>query len=323
MSVAHAKAKLEPDQVVSMLIDEFERLTIEEHQLKASENALTAGKGCGKSQACSGTSSITKTDVEYWKCRKKGHMKADCHSKAKKRDTKEDDKKGSGSANVVVEGKEFAFTMTFAGTTLALGTSPLMGQEVDVYDSGASGHMTPNRHRFITFKEITPCTINAVDKTVFKATGIGNMMIGIPNGKTTTHVTLKDMLYCPDLAFTLVSLMRCDAARYSVILKDQKCLIQDMNGMLLGQVPLLTGLYKVEHTSTAAVVSIARKPLTLDELHRKMGHISPQITQKLVQDGTIMGLEVDLLSQPSFCTACAQAKPTRKPIPQKRRGCEQ
>jgi gag-polypeptide of LTR copia-type len=51
MSAAHAKAKLEPDQVVSMLIDEFERLTIEERQLKASENALAATKGCGKSQA--------------------------------------------------------------------------------------------------------------------------------------------------------------------------------------------------------------------------------------------------------------------------------
>ena len=117
-------------------------------------------------------------------------MKANCHSKAKKRDKKEDDKKGSGSANTVVEGEEFTFTVMFAGTMLALGMSPLMGWEVDVYDSGTSGHMTPNRHCFITFKEIMPCAINAMDKTVFKATGIGNMRIGIPNGKTTTHVTV-------------------------------------------------------------------------------------------------------------------------------------
>jgi hypothetical protein len=39
MSAAHVKAKLEPNQVVSTLIDEFERLAIEERQLKASENA--------------------------------------------------------------------------------------------------------------------------------------------------------------------------------------------------------------------------------------------------------------------------------------------
>jgi Reverse transcriptase (RNA-dependent DNA polymerase) len=39
-----------------------------------------------------------------------------------------------------------------------------------------------------------------------------------------------------------------------------------------------------------------------------------------VRDGTITGLEVDMASQPGFCTACAKAKPTRKPVPQKREG---
>jgi Pol polyprotein, beta-barrel domain len=139
----------------------------------------------------------------------------------------EDDKKGGGSANTATESEEFAFTTSFMGMTLALGTSSLTGREVDVYDSGASGHMSPNRHRFITFKEITPSAINAADKTIFKATGIGSMRIGIPNGKMTMHVTLKDVLYCPDLAFTLVSLTRCDAAGYVVLLKDRKCLIRN------------------------------------------------------------------------------------------------
>ena len=154
-------------------------------------------------------------------------MKADCRSKAKKKDKKEEDKKGGGSANVATESEDFAFTTTFAGTTLALGTSALTGREVDVYDSGTSGHMSPSKHCFLNFKEIAPRAINAADKTVFKAVGIGSMRVGIPNGKTTTHVTLKDILYCPDLAFTLISLTRCDAAGYSVLLKDQKCLIQD------------------------------------------------------------------------------------------------
>jgi Pol polyprotein, beta-barrel domain len=108
---------------------------------------------------------------------------------------------------------------------LALGMSQMMGREVDVYDLGASGHMSPNQHHFITFKGIVPCMINATDKTVFKAIGMGDMRIEIPNGKTPTHVTLKDMLYCPDLTVTLICLMCCDAARYSVLLKDQKCWI--------------------------------------------------------------------------------------------------
>jgi Pol polyprotein, beta-barrel domain/GAG-pre-integrase domain len=180
--------------------------------------------------------------------------------------------------------------------------------------------MLPKRYRFTTFREIAPRTINATDKTIFKAIGVGNMRIGIPNGKTTTYVTLKDVLYCPDLAFTLISLTCCDAAGFSVLLKDRKCIIRDARGTMLGQVPLSDGLYKVEHKDTAAAANTACKRLTLDKLHRRMGHISPQVARNLVRDGTITGLEVDMTSQPGFCTACVQAKLTRKPVPQKREG---
>jgi gag-polypeptide of LTR copia-type/Zinc knuckle len=144
MSAAHSKATLEPDQIVSTLVDKFERLAIKERQLKASENALAATKGRGKPQACSSTSGATKNDMECWKCGKKGHMKVDCRSKAKKKGKTDEDKKGGETANVAAEGEGFTFTTTFAGPTLALGTSPLMGREVDVYDSGVSGHMSLN-----------------------------------------------------------------------------------------------------------------------------------------------------------------------------------
>jgi Pol polyprotein, beta-barrel domain len=184
-------------------------------------------------------------------------MKADCCSKAKKKDKSSEDKKGGDKVNVAVEGEGFAFTTMFPRTTLALGMSQLMGREVDVYDLGASGHMSPNRHRFTTFKEITPRTINAVDKTIFKAVGVGNMRIGIPNGKTTTYITLRGVLNCPDLAFTLISLTRCDAAGFSVLLKDRKCVIRDARGAILAQVLLSDGLYKIEHKDMAVAANTA------------------------------------------------------------------
>jgi Pol polyprotein, beta-barrel domain len=137
--------------------------------------------------------------------------------------------------NVAAEGEGFAFTTTFPGTTLVLGTSQLTGRGVDVYDLGTSGHMSPNRHRLTTFKEIAPRTINATDKTILKAVGVGNMRIGIPNGKTTTYITLRDILYCPDFAFTLISLTGCDAAGFLVLLKDRKCIIEMREGQYLGK----------------------------------------------------------------------------------------
>ena len=44
--------------------------------------------------------------------------------------------------------------------------------------------------------------VKVADKMIFMATGIGCMKIDIPNGRDSTTVTLKDVLYCPDLGYT-------------------------------------------------------------------------------------------------------------------------
>ena len=66
--------------------------------------------------------------------------------------------------------------------------------------------MSPNREQFSEFRTIAPKGVKAADKMIFMATGVGCMKIDIPNGRDSTTVTLKDMLYCPDLSYTLVSL---------------------------------------------------------------------------------------------------------------------
>ena len=48
MSAMHTNVTLKPAKVIESLLNDFEQLTIEEHQLKAIENALAAAGGCGK-----------------------------------------------------------------------------------------------------------------------------------------------------------------------------------------------------------------------------------------------------------------------------------
>ena len=79
LSVTLAKVKLKPDMVIQSLFDKFERLKIEEWQLKSAKNTLSATKGQGKSQCTGNSSTSKKTDIECSKCGKKGHVKADCH----------------------------------------------------------------------------------------------------------------------------------------------------------------------------------------------------------------------------------------------------
>ena len=225
LSAKHAQVKLEPDAVIGSLLEEFERLKIEDRQLKTTENALTAAKGHGKGRRTGDNSRSKQSDVECWKCGKTGHIKKDCPEKGKK---KEDDQK-KNSANTATEGDDWAFTATHASQASAPESSH-KGSEVDIYDSGASSHMSPDCHQFTNFRETPPHPIAAADKATFNATGVGDMQLVIPNDNATSYVTIKDVLYCKDLAFTLVSLPQCDKAGFVVLLRDNHCTIHDAKG---------------------------------------------------------------------------------------------
>lgn len=48
-----------------------------------------------------------------------------------------------------------------------------------------------------------------------------------------------------------------------------------------------------------------------------MGHINHDSLLKMVKDGMVTGVEVDLNSKPDFCETCIKAKVDRKPFPKK------
>ena len=106
----------------------------------------------------------------------------------------------------MTDGEEFTFTTTFTSAMLTHVSNPLSRVETNVYDSGASSHMSPVHDWFTTFIAITPKPIKAANQTLFIATAMGKLWVSIPDGKSTTMITLKGILYCPDLAFMLVLL---------------------------------------------------------------------------------------------------------------------
>ena len=72
------------------ILEEFDRLQIEESQSKVTENAMMAkgGKGKGKKpRKGPGSTSrgATNPDIECWTCGEKGHYKDKCPKKFKKK----------------------------------------------------------------------------------------------------------------------------------------------------------------------------------------------------------------------------------------------
>ena len=78
--------------------------------------------------------------------------------------------------------------------------------EIELYDSGASRHMSPFIHRFTNYRSIPPRPITAANKRTFYAIGTGDLQIDVPNGQGTTPVTLRDTLHAPEMALTIVSI---------------------------------------------------------------------------------------------------------------------
>jgi GAG-pre-integrase domain len=117
-----------------------------------------------------------------------------------------------------------------------------------------------------------------------------------------------------------VSIGRLDDAGFDVTFADGKCTIREQNGELVGTVPKSGGgLYRVSHESDTA--NLVADVLTLDQFHRQMGHISPEMARRLVAKGFVTGVKLeDSLSGPFFCESCIYVKATRKPVPKSSEG---
>ena len=104
--------------------------------------------------------------------------------------------------------------MTFDAAMLGNVEGDTEGMQTELYDSGASCHMSSYRDHFENYVTIALKSITAADKWHFQAIGKGDL---IPNGHGTTTVLLKDVLHCPDMGLTLVSIGKITAAGYKVI----------------------------------------------------------------------------------------------------------
>jgi hypothetical protein len=109
-----------------------------------------------------------------------------------------------------------AFTRTFTCAMLANTGRDAKGVETELYNSGASHHMTAYHDQLENFVSIMLKSIATADKCYFQATGKGNLCIKIPNSKMTSSILLMDILYCHKMGLTLILISKlADAGFHS------------------------------------------------------------------------------------------------------------
>jgi hypothetical protein len=189
--------------------------------------------------------------------------------------------------------------------------------EAKLYDSGALCHISPFRHRFVTYQPITPRPILAADNRVFYTSGTGMLQIEVPNGPSlATPILLWEALHAPDIGATVVSIGHIAKAGYTVLFDGGTCKIQNKNSKVIGQIPVSqNGLYKVERDHAGLIIPEDNGILAL---HRRLGHIPADAIRALICYNVVTGLHLLDNKRPIFCKSCEYAKVTCKRINKER-----
>lgn len=193
---------------------------------------------------------------------------------------------------------------------------------VELYDSGTTRHISPYKDRFETLSPIPPKPFIAANKQCFNATGIRELVIEVPNGVDSSKLCLTEVLYSPEVGYTLVSIGRLDKLGYSTTFADGMCIIRGSSENIIGAIAKMKrGLYCVVHDGEGETANATDETITMVELHRCMGHIAPSAARCLAENGLVSGVKVDMSSgEPTFCESCVYAKATRKPVAKVRQG---
>ena len=210
---------------------------------------------------------------------------------------------------------EDAYTKTYSQALLA-GEDLNPSERMELFDSGASCHMSSYRNQFIDYKAIVPKSITAADNHTFQAISKGDLMISIPNGKSVTHICLKDVLYTPKMGITLISISKLDVAGFAALFCDKWCQIFSEKRKKLSEVPLTKGLYCLRSAHKPFVgLAKASDTLTMAEIHSHLGHLAPEAIRKMLKDRAITGITLDdAHATMGTCDSCEYAKTTCKPI---------
>jgi hypothetical protein len=87
----------------------------------------------------------------------------------------------------------------------AFATFIQVGRGGTIIDSGVTSHFCPDRAKFITFEAIKAQDVCMADGTTISALGQGDIKVDLLLGSKYTTVTLKNTLYTPKMALTLIS----------------------------------------------------------------------------------------------------------------------
>jgi hypothetical protein len=206
-------------------------------------------------------------DTICYNCNKTGHFKTDCWAKGGGKEGQR--LTGQGWRN---SGKTAANTAAATATpppdnyAFATAVSIQVGRGGTIIDSGTTSHFCPDRAKFITFEAMKTQEVRMADRSTISALGRGDIKVNLLLGNMYTTVTLKNTLYTPKMALTLISVHRITAVGFTIQFENDasKILSPASKWKLVASIAQVNGLYAIP-AQTEKSTHVAK--LTINELH--------------------------------------------------------
>lgn len=192
-------------------------------------------------------------------------------------------------------------------------------------DSGCTRHITNSIADFATFTEYTTpgyATLADTARTRMATLSVGSVHATTTVNGQTVQLELHDVLYAPESADRLISILRLDHKGFDTVFGSRRASILK-NGGLYGVGTIREDHYWLGLKSKSAGIhatssSTHGKPATIDTMHQRFGHLNWEAIRKLsAKESLVKGLEFNSSLQPSLhpCEGCVFGKQHRRSFP--------
>lgn len=219
-------------------------------------------------------------------CKKRGHDSESCWHKNRKAPYKECENSYAAEANM---------------------TTPNLNDWV--FDSAATSHFCGNRQLFTNFKAINKTMSVAVGEVTHPILGRGDIKMYIRG----EEITLKDVLYAPNLRRNLMSGAKFDIGGASFKGSKRVIVVKSKSGKKLFNLNLRNGLYVCNPTYPKQKYkeeTMITEQTDVDIWHRRFNHINHQYLIDTSKKEAVRGLP-SLKKNSTKCEICKVAKQKR------------
>ncbi|KAJ8714218.1 hypothetical protein PYW08_007838 [Mythimna loreyi] len=182
-----------------------------------------------------------------------------------------------------------------------------------IMDSGASMHMTGNRHRMYNVTEPPVKEITVANKEPLSVGGVGYTDMRLAQGKI---IQLKNVLFVPDLAVNLLSVSAIVSSGYKVTFTQRGCDVHNSHGKFICSATLKNKLYILDTDDSPETANLSSSEEKCSETylwHLRMGHLNVSDINKLpdcVKGVTLTNFD----NNPIKCVSCCEGKQSRLPF---------